>query len=69
MIVRETLESSLLMALRALARFGHDERTIEDFIEQFRKLDRERLLAQIDFGPDVGRDLLQKRFEVTKGVE
>ena len=65
-IVRETLESSLLMAREALARFGHDERTIEDFIQQFRKLDRERLLAQIDYGPDAGRDILQRKFEVTK---
>lgn len=65
-IVRETLESSLLMARKALAELGHDERTIEDFIEQFRKLDRERLLAQMDYGPEAGSDLLQQKFEVTQ---
>ncbi len=61
-IVRETLESSLLMAREALARMGHDNRTIEDYVQQFRKRDRERLLAQIDHGPEAGLDLLHQRF-------
>jgi voltage-gated potassium channel Kch len=65
-IVRETLESSLLLAREALARFGQDERTIEDYIQQFRKLDRERLLQQMDYGIEAGRDLLDRRFEATK---
>jgi voltage-gated potassium channel Kch len=68
-IVRETLESSLLLSREALALFGHSERTIEDFIQQFRKLDRERLLAQIDYGPDAAKDLLYKKFEATKAGE
>ncbi|MGE0409284.1 MAG: monovalent cation:proton antiporter-2 (CPA2) family protein [Amphiplicatus sp.] len=63
-IVRETLESSLKMAREALALFGHDERQIEDFIQQFRKLDRERLLAQMDYGPEAKKELLQAKFEV-----
>lgn len=66
-IVRETLESSLLLSREALTLFGHSERTIEDFIQQFRKLDRERLLAQIDYGPDAAKDLLYRKFE-TKGA-
>jgi len=66
-IVRETLESSLLIAREALALAGHDERTIEDYIQQFRKLDRERLLAQMDYGPEAGMEFLHSRFNaVTK---
>ena len=61
-IVRETLESSLTMAREALNRMGHDDRTIEDYIEQFRRFDRKRLLAQIDDGPEAGMELLHKRF-------
>ena len=61
-IVRETLESSLTMAREALNRMGHDDRTIEDYIEQFRRLDRKRLLAQIDEGPEAGMELMHKRF-------
>lgn len=61
-IVRETLESSLTMAREALNRMGHDDRTIEDYIEQFRRFDRKRLLAQIDEGPEAGMELLHKRF-------
>ena len=64
-IVRETLESSLLMAREALSRMGHDDRVIEDYIQQFRQLDRERLLAQIDEGPEAGMDLLHQRFTST----
>lgn len=62
-IVRETLESSLLIAREALKRFGHDERAIEDFIEQFRKRDRERLLAQMDYGPEAKKELMYRKFE------
>ena len=61
-IVRETLESSLLIAREALLRMGHDNRTIDDYVQQFRALDRERLLAQIDYGPEAGKDLLHQRF-------
>lgn len=67
-IVRETLESSLLVSREALARLGHDERTIEGIIQQFRKLDRERLLAQIDYGAEAAKDLLSRKFE-TMGPE
>ena len=62
-IVRETLESSLLMAREALSRMGFDAGTIEDYIQQFRKLDRERLLAQIDAGPEAGKHLIHQRFK------
>lgn len=61
-IVRETLESSLTMAREALSRMGHDDRTIEDYIQQFRKFDRKRLLAQIDEGPEAGMDFMHQRF-------
>lgn len=61
-IVRETLESSLLLAREALARMGHDQNTIEDYVEQFRERDRERLLAQRDYGPEAGTDILHERY-------
>lgn len=61
-IVRETLESSLLMAREALSHMGLEAPTIEDYIQQFRKLDRERLLAQIDEGPEAGMHLIHQRF-------
>ncbi|MEO1135333.1 MAG: NAD-binding protein [Pseudomonadota bacterium] len=61
-IVRETLESSLLIAREALSRMGLEPDIIEDYIQQFRKLDRERLLAQIDEGPEAGKHLIHQRF-------
>lgn len=62
-IVRETLESSIHMAREALARMGYDGSTIEDYIQQFRKIDRQRLLAQADYGPDAGSDLMHQRYQ------
>ena len=62
-VVRETLESSLLIAREALSQIGHDDFDIDDYIAQFRKRDRERLLAQVDAGPEAGMDLLHIRFE------
>ncbi|MEE2690750.1 MAG: monovalent cation:proton antiporter-2 (CPA2) family protein [Pseudomonadota bacterium] len=62
-IVRETLESSLLLAREALARLGHGEREIAEYIEEFRKRDRRRLLAQMDYGLDAEVELLHTRFE------
>ncbi len=62
-VVRETLESSLLIAREALASIGHDESEIEDYVEQFRKSDRERLLAQADYGPEAGMEFLHARYE------
>ncbi len=61
-IVRETLESSILMAREALLRMGLEPQVIEDYIQQFRKLDRERLLAQIDAGPEAGQHFLHQRY-------
>ncbi len=66
-VVRETLESSLLIAREALARIGHDESEVEDFVEQFRKSDRERLLAQADYGPEAGMELIHARYEKRGG--
>lgn len=62
-VVRETLESSLLIAREALARIGHDENEIEGYVEQFRKRDRERLLAQVDYGPEAGMELIHALYE------
>jgi monovalent cation:proton antiporter-2 (CPA2) family protein len=62
-IVRETLESSLLVARLALSQMHYSEEIIEDFIAQFRKMDRERLLAQIDSGPEAGREFMHRKFE------
>ncbi len=62
-IVRETLESSLLMAREALSRMGHDRKTIDEYVQQFRVRDRERLLAQRDYGPEAGKDLIYARFD------
>lgn len=64
-IVRETLESSLKIARRTLSRLGFDDSTIEDYVEQFRKTDRERLLAQRDYGPEAGMELLHSRYRAT----
>lgn len=55
-IIRETLESSVRVAREALALMGRDDWEIDDFVEQFRKRDRERLLQQRDYGPDAGED-------------
>lgn len=66
-IVRETLESSLLVARKALSRIGFSDGVIADFIAQFRKSDRERLLAQIDYGPDAGGEFMHLKFDQTGG--
>ncbi len=65
-IVRETLESSLLIAREALALMGRDDNEIEDYVEQFRKRDRERLLAQADYGPEAGMELLHAQFDKSR---
>ncbi len=62
-VVRETLESSLLIAREALTRIGHDENEIEGYVEQFRRRDRERLLAQVDYGPEAGMELIHALYE------
>ncbi len=62
-IVRETLESSLLIARETLARLNFAEPLIDDFVSQFRTRDRERLLAQMDYGPEAGMDLMHKGFD------
>jgi monovalent cation:proton antiporter-2 (CPA2) family protein len=62
-IVRETLESSLLVARKTLEQMQIADGLIDDFIEQFRKRDRERLLAQMDYGPEAAKDLMHKKFD------
>lgn len=66
-IVRETMESSLLIARKTLEQLDFPNGLIEDFIEQFRKRDRERLLAQMDYGPEASKDLMHAKFE--RGAE
>lgn len=65
-IVRETLESSILLAREALSRMGFENHVIEDYTQQFRALDRERLLAQIDAGPEAGKHFIHRPFKDTK---
>ena len=61
-IVRETLESSIRIARDALSLMGRDDEEIDDYVAQFRKVDRERLLAQQDDGIEAGKELLHKRY-------
>lgn len=65
-IVRETLESSLLMARETLKALGFADGLVDEFIEEFRKRDRERLLAQADYGPEAGREFLHRRFQAAE---
>lgn len=67
-IVRETLESSLLVAKKALTHLEFSDDIADDFIRQFRKMDRERLLAQIDYGPEAGRDMMHRKFDRSGGA-
>ncbi len=62
-IVRETLESSILIARETLSRMGLEAGVIEDYIQQFRAIDRERLLAQIDAGPEAGRHFIHQPYK------
>jgi len=62
-IVRETLESSLLIARKALERLDIPDELIADFIAQFRTRDGQRLLAQMDYGPEAAHDLMHAKFE------
>lgn len=61
-IVRETLESSILIAREALLGMGLEPGVVEDSIQGFRKLDRERLLAQVDHGVEAGGPLLRQMY-------
>ncbi|MEM8936016.1 MAG: cation:proton antiporter [Pseudomonadota bacterium] len=61
-IVRQTLESSLVMARETLRHMGFDEAIIDDFVDQFRESDRERLLAQIDAGVDAATHLIHQPY-------
>jgi monovalent cation:proton antiporter-2 (CPA2) family protein len=65
-VVRETLESSLLMAREVLNSLGFQPAMIEEFIEEFRRRDRERLLAQMDYGPEAAKDLIHAKFAAAK---
>ena len=62
-IVRETLESSVTLASEALDRLGFSGRDIEDFVDQFRENDRQRLFAQIDEGPLAGTEMMHQRYQ------
>ncbi|WP_375203677.1 monovalent cation:proton antiporter-2 (CPA2) family protein [Hyphococcus sp.] len=62
-IVRETLESSILIARETLSRMGFEGHVIEDYIQQFRVTDRERLLAQIDEGPEAGQHFIHQPYK------
>ena len=62
-VVRETLESSLLLARSTLTELKVADPLIEDYIAQFRTRDRERLLAQIEEGPEAGADLMHRKFD------
>jgi monovalent cation:proton antiporter-2 (CPA2) family protein len=62
-VVRETLESSLLMAREVLRKLNFPEALIDDYVAQFRETDRERLLAQMDYGPEARMDLIHRKFE------
>ncbi|MEL7486892.1 MAG: monovalent cation:proton antiporter-2 (CPA2) family protein [Pseudomonadota bacterium] len=67
-IVRETLESSLLIARHALEQFGHSDVMIDDIIQEFRLRDKERLLAQMDEGAEGGKHLLHQPFGSVTGA-
>jgi monovalent cation:proton antiporter-2 (CPA2) family protein len=65
-VIRETLESSLQMAREVLKRLNFEDGLIEEFIAEFRRRDRERLLAQIDYGPEAGQHLMHQPFGAAK---
>ncbi len=65
-IVRETLESSLLMSREVLKTLKFPDALIDEFIDEFRERDRERLLAQIDYGPEAAKELIHARFAGAK---
>ena len=67
LIVRETLESSLHIARETMLRLNLPDAQADDFIEQFRVRDRERLLAQMDYGPEAGFEALHADFELRAG--
>ncbi|MEM6415696.1 MAG: monovalent cation:proton antiporter-2 (CPA2) family protein [Pseudomonadota bacterium] len=62
-IVRETLESSLTLARETLRTMKVSDEQIEDYVQEFRVRDRERLLAQMDYGPEAGLEIMHKRFK------
>ncbi len=68
-LVRETMESSLLIARETLKRVNVPDALIDDYVEQFRTIDRERLLAQMDQGPEGGKHMLHQRFSTPQSQE
>ncbi len=64
--VRETFESSIAMARRALDEFG-DGGAADDVIDEFRRRDAELLRLQSEFGAERGYQKMRERFDLKDG--
>lgn len=63
-VVRETRESAIAMATKALCQMGNTD-AVDEIIEEFRRRDEEMLRLQAEHGLKEGVDEMRKRYEVT----
>ena len=62
-VVREMLESSVMLARQTLCFLGYSDDMIDEITEEYRARDRERLIAQKAEGIYAQKDVLKKPFE------
>ncbi len=64
-VVRETLESSVRLAVLGLEELGETD-AIEDTLEEFRRRDKELLQLQVEFGAEEGLRKLREGYSLEK---
>lgn len=64
-VVRDVLESAILVARKSLETLDVDDTAIDSIIAEFRKADRERLFLQKAGGMEAGKEILNRPYTVT----
>ena len=62
-VMRETFESSIVMAQKGLENLGFGENRVRAMIAEFRQRDKDRLIAQKAGGPEAGKEKMVQPFE------
>ncbi len=65
-VVRETFESAIVLAKRALERLG-DAEVIDELIEEFRRRDSELTRLQSEYGQREGLEKLRQKYSLDEG--
>ncbi|GGC95296.1 monovalent cation:proton antiporter-2 (CPA2) family protein [Aquisalinus flavus] len=62
-VMRETFESSIVMAQKGLENLGFGDNRVRAMIAEFRQRDKDRLIAQQAGGPEAGKEKMVQPFE------